>query len=62
MTSASKLIRPETTALVVIDLQERLVPAIDGEIGFPFLVFMLWGAVAVFVVHRFGLGDPEPPS
>ena len=25
------LIRPETTALVVIDLQEKLVPAIDGR-------------------------------
>ncbi len=25
------LIRPETTALVVIDLQEKLIPAIDGR-------------------------------
>ena len=31
MPNAGLLIRPETTALVVIDLQEKLVPAIDGR-------------------------------
>ena len=31
MPNPGLLIRPETTALVVIDLQEKLVPAIDGR-------------------------------
>jgi nicotinamidase-related amidase len=30
MANARSLLRPESTALVVIDLQEKLVPAIDG--------------------------------
>jgi nicotinamidase-related amidase len=33
MANAAKLIDPRSTALVVIDLQEKLVPAIDGGAG-----------------------------
>ena len=29
--SANSLLKPDSTALVVIDLQEKLVPAIDGK-------------------------------
>ena len=43
------------TANASLPLVERIVPAIDGEIVYPLLVFFLWGVLAWFVVSRLGL-------
>lgn len=48
------------TANASLPFVERLVPAIDGELAFPALVFLLWGAVALFVVWRLGREGLEP--
>jgi len=36
---------------------EQIVPAVDGELAFPLLVFLLWGVVAVLVAPRLHQAD-----
>ncbi len=50
------------TANASLPFLERIVPAIDGEIGFPLVVFLLWAAVALFVLWRQGGAGLEPPE
>jgi nicotinamidase-related amidase len=61
---AASLLRPERTALVLIDLQERLLPAIPGYLGIVrnnLLLLRLASVLALPVVlttqYRKGLGD-----
>lgn len=42
------------TANASLPFMEQLVPAIDGEILFPMLVFLLWAVAASLVVWRLG--------
>jgi len=53
------------TANASLPFLEQLVPAIDGEVLFPMLVFALWATVAGLVVWRVGkdgLGPKAPES
>ena len=42
------------TANASLPFVEQVVPAIDGELAFPLLVFLLWAVAALFVVSRLG--------
>ncbi len=41
---------------------EQIVPVVDGELGFPLLVVLLWAAVAFFVVSGLGTAGLEPEA
>ncbi len=67
MNAAAKLIRPETTALVVVDLQERLMPAIEGADAVIANVHKLLEAAKILGLETFlttqyekGLGPTVP--
>ncbi len=50
------------TANASLPFVERVIPAVDGELAFPLLVFLLWAAVAVAVVPRLeGPGERVTP-
>jgi CAAX protease family protein len=48
------------TANASLPFLEHLVPAIDGEVLFPMVVFALWAAVAGLVVRRVGTAGVGP--
>lgn len=48
------------TANASLPFMERIVPAVDGEIAYPLLVFSIWGLVAWLLVPR--LRDEAPGS
>ena len=50
------------TANSSLPFLERLVPAVDGEILFPMLVFALWATVAGLIVWKVGKGGLGPTA
>jgi membrane protease YdiL (CAAX protease family) len=48
------------TANASLPFLEQVVPAVDGELGFPMLVFLLWAAVAWLLVTRQGIAGKKP--
>ncbi len=50
------------TANASLPFVEQIVPLVDGELGFPLLVVLLWAAVAFFVVSRLGTAGLEPEA